>query len=124
MADFLLSWLLVPALLCVLSLGCGLLGAWAAERPGAPRGEPFPGVLILPIGFAAVVVIASLVTTWKATAPLAGVAPLAGAVAGLVVGRRRGVGRSRTTLAPSPRPGLSAAVAVAPGGGAGGLPRK
>src|SRR4051794_37830652 len=117
MADFLLSWLLVPALLCVLSLGCGLLVAWAAERTGAPRGERFPGVLILPIGFAAVVVIASLVTTWKATAPLAGVAPLAVAVAGLVVGRRRLVGWSRVSLARSVSPGLAAAMVFAAVGG-------
>jgi hypothetical protein len=89
MADFLLSWLLVPALLCVLSLGCGLIVAAIAERTGAPRGEPFPGLLLLPIGFAGVVVIASLLTTWKLTAPLAGVGPLAVAVVGLFVGRRR-----------------------------------
>src|SRR3954447_21012829 len=117
MADFLLSWLLVPALLCVLSLGCGLLVVWAAERTGAPRGEPFPGVLILPIGFAAVVVIASLVTTWKATAPLAGVAPLAVAVAGLVVGRRRILGPSRANLTRSVSPGIAAAIAFAAVGG-------
>src|SRR4051812_28753399 len=113
MADFLLSWLLVPALLCVLSLGCGLLGAWAAERPGAPRGEPFPGVLILPIGFAAVVVTASLVTTWKATAPLAGVAPLAVALAGLVAGRRPLGGWARASLARGLWPGIAGAMAFA-----------
>ena len=89
MADFLLCWLLVPALLCVLSLGCGLVVAAIAERTGAPRGEPFPGLLVLPIGFAGVIVIASLLTTWKLTAPLAGVGPLAVALAGLFVGRRR-----------------------------------
>src|SRR3954447_6586928 len=113
MADFLFSWLLVPALLCVLSMGCGLLVAWAAERTGAPRGEPFPGVLILPIGFAAVVVTASLVTTWKATAPLAGVAPLAVALAGLVAGRRRLGGWTRASLARGLWPGIAGAVAFA-----------
>src|SRR4051794_28858003 len=117
MADFLLSWVVVPALLCALSLGCGLLVAWAAERTGAPRGEPFPGVLILPIGFATVVVIASLVTTWKATAPLAGVAPLAVAAAGLVVGRRRLAGWSRASLAQAAWPGLAGAMAFAAVGG-------
>ena len=92
MADFLLSWLLVPALLCVLSLGCGLLVAAVAERTGTPRADPFPGLLVMPIGFAGVVVIASLLTTWKATAPLAGVGPLVVALVGLVVGRRRVAG--------------------------------
>jgi hypothetical protein len=92
MGDFLLSWLLVPALLCVLSLGCGLLVAWLASRTvtrSRPGAEPFPGALVLPVGFAATVVVASLLTTWNATAPLAGVGPLAVAIAGLVVGRPR-----------------------------------
>jgi hypothetical protein len=89
MADFLLSWLLVPALLCALSLGSGLVVAAIAQRGGAPRAEPFPGLLVMPIGFAGVVVIASLLTTWQATAPLAGVGPLAVALAGFVVGRQR-----------------------------------
>jgi hypothetical protein len=89
MGDFLLSWLLVPALLCVLSLGCGLLVGAIAERTGARRAEPFPGLLVMPVGFAAVIVLASLLTNWEATAPLAGVGPLAIAIAGLVVGRHR-----------------------------------
>lgn len=89
MADYLLSWLAVPALLCALSLGCGLLVAGIADRMGSSRGEAFPGLLVLPIGFAAVVVITSLLTTWKATAPLTGVAPAVIAFAGLVSGRRR-----------------------------------
>jgi hypothetical protein len=89
MADYLLSWLLVPALLCALSLGCGILVAQIAERTGAPRAEPFPGMLVLPVGFAALVVITSLLTTWKLTAPLTGVLPAVIAFAGLVTGRRR-----------------------------------
>jgi hypothetical protein len=92
MADFLLSWLLVPLVLCVLSLGCGLLVAEIATRTGAPRAEPFPGLLIAPIGFAAVVVLTSLLTTWELTAPLAGVGPLAVALAGFAVGRHRVAG--------------------------------
>ena len=107
MRDYLLSWLLVPALLCVLSLGCGLLVAWFASLGAASRrardADPFPGVLLLPVGFAGLVVIASLLTTWKATAPLAGVGPLAVALVGLVVGRRRLVGSwqaKRHALAP------------------------
>jgi hypothetical protein len=89
MADYLLSWLLVPALLSVLSLGCGLVVAQLADRTGSPRAEPFPGMLVLPVGFAAMVVITSLLTTWKLTAPLTGVVPVVVAVAGLVTGRRR-----------------------------------
>ena len=89
MDAFLLSWFLAPVLLCALSLGCGMLVAWAAERTGTPRGDAFPGVLVVPIGFALVVLIASLVTNWEATAPLAAVAPVVVAVIGFVVGRHR-----------------------------------
>jgi hypothetical protein len=89
MADYLLSWLLVPVVLCVVSLGCGLVVADLASRMGSPRADPFPGVLVVPIGFAALVVITSLMTTWKATAPLTGAAPAAVALVGLVLGRRR-----------------------------------
>lgn len=119
MSDFLLSWLLVPALLCVLSLGCGLLVAWLASRGRATAradAESFPGVLVLPIGFAAVVVVAALLTTWKATAPLAGVGPAVVAFAGLVVGRGRLVAwwaAKREALAPFVAAGLPwAAVAL------------
>jgi hypothetical protein len=57
MGDFLLAWLLVPIVLTAASLGCGLLIAHFAERTGgASRAEPFPGLLIAPVGFAAVVV--------------------------------------------------------------------
>src|SRR5688500_6780274 len=89
MGEFLQSWLLVPVVLCALSIGCGLLVAAAAERTGAPRGEPFPGALLMPVGFAAVVTLAAFVTTWKATAPLAGVLPAVVAAVGFVVGRGR-----------------------------------
>jgi hypothetical protein len=118
MGDFLLSWLLVPALLCVLSLGCGLLVASLASRGRAAQsgGEPFPGVLVLPVGFAAMVVVASLLTTWKATAPLAGVGPAVVALAGLVVGRHRLTGwwaAKRGAFAPFVAAGLPwAAVAL------------
>src|SRR4051812_46538009 len=89
MGVFVLSWLVAPLLLAVLSLGCGLLVAAAAERTGAPRGEPFPGLLILPTGFALLVVLTSLLTNWELTAPLAGVGPVLVALAGFVAGRRR-----------------------------------
>ena len=86
---FLLAWLLVPLLLTAVSLGCGLLVAFAAERTGAGPAVPFPGLLVVPIGFAAVVVIASLMTTLPATAPLTGVAVVVFALAGLALGRAR-----------------------------------
>lgn len=86
---FLLAWLLTPLLLCALSLGCGLLVASIAERTGAPGAEPFPAVLVVPTGFALVVVLASLLTNWELTAPLTGVGPLLVAVVGLVIGRQR-----------------------------------
>jgi hypothetical protein len=89
MAVFLLSWLAAPLLLGLLSLGCGLLVAAAAERTGTPRGEPFPALLIVPSGFALLVILASLLTNWQLTAPLTGVGPVVVALAGLVVGRRR-----------------------------------
>src|SRR3954447_4497842 len=89
MGVFLLSWLATPVLLAVLSLGSGLLVAALAERLGTPRGDAFPPILVVPIGFALLVVLASLLTNWQLTAPLSGVGPLVVALAGLVVGRQR-----------------------------------
>src|SRR4051794_7742139 len=87
MGDFLLSWLAVPALLSVLSLGAGLLVAAIASRGGG-REQPFPAVLAMPIGFAALVVLASLLTTWKATTSFSGPAAIVFALAGFIAGRR------------------------------------
>jgi hypothetical protein len=89
MGTFFLSWLVAPALLLVISMGCGMLVGRLAERTGTPRGDAFPGVLVVPVGFALCVLIASLVTNWEATAPLAGVAPVVVAIVGFVVGRQR-----------------------------------
>jgi hypothetical protein len=86
---FLLAWLATPLLLLALSLGCGLLAAAAAERTGTPRGDAFPAILVVPVGFALLVVVSSLLTNWEATAPLAGVGPVAVAIAGVGVGRAR-----------------------------------
>jgi hypothetical protein len=113
MGEFLLSWLLVPVLLCALSLGCGLLVA----RVSAPRREPFPGVLVVPLGFAAVVALAALLTTWKATAPLAGVGPAAVAAVGFYVGRdrlRAWWPERRSMLLPAVAAILPAGVVAAP----------
>jgi hypothetical protein len=89
MGVFLLSWLATPVLLAVLSLGGGLLVAALAERLGTPRGDAFPPILVVPIGFALLVVLSSLLTNWQLTAPLSGVGPLLVALAGLFVGRQR-----------------------------------
>ncbi|MEA2246861.1 MAG: hypothetical protein QOH46_1390, partial [Solirubrobacteraceae bacterium] len=99
------------------SLGCGIVVAQIADRTGSPRAEPFPGTLVLPVGFAAVVVIASLLTTWKTTAPLTGVAPAVVAVAGLVTGRHRIAGwwrARRSALWPLIAAAMPAASVAAP----------
>src|SRR4051795_7467845 len=93
MGVFLLSWLAAPVLLAVLSLGSGLIVAALAERTGTPRGDAFPPVLVVPIGFALLVILASLLTNSELTAPLSGVGPLVVALAGLFVGRHRLRGR-------------------------------
>jgi hypothetical protein len=76
------AWLLFPALLALLSLGLGLL----VERLG---GRPLPGALVIPTGFAAIIVIARAAMTWDLTAELGTPLVVIGAVAGLVLGRER-----------------------------------
>ena len=76
------AWLLFPALLALLSLGLGLL----VERLGGSR---LPGVLLIPTGLAALIVIARAAMSWDATAELATPLVIVGAVAGLVIGRAR-----------------------------------
>jgi hypothetical protein len=78
------SWVLFPLVLAGVGAGWGVL----AERLAGVR----VGVLLLPLGLAAALVVAALVTAWSAIAPAA--VPLVGlgAVAGLVLGwpsRRR-----------------------------------
>src|SRR4051794_41955356 len=115
MSDFLLAWVLVPVELSLLAVGCGLLVAAVASRTGAPRAEPFPALLVPPIGFALVVVVTALATTWETTAPLAGVAPAVLAVAGVVAGRARLAGWGR-------RRGPGGLPPVAPGAAPAGRP--
>jgi hypothetical protein len=76
------AWLLFPALLALLSLGLGLL----VERAGP---APLPGALLIPVGLAAIIVIARAAMTWDLTAELATPLVVAGALAGLVLGRPR-----------------------------------
>ena len=76
------AWLLFPAVLLAISLGCGLL----VDRVA---GVDLPGVLLVPTGFALVLVTARLVTDRDFTAELALPLILLLAVAGIVLGRKR-----------------------------------
>jgi hypothetical protein len=58
------SWVLFPLVFCVLALGCGLLVQRAA-------GRPLPGLLLLPLGYAGIVVASQLTTYWAGTTFLA-----------------------------------------------------
>lgn len=72
------SWLLFPLVLGLLSLGCGLL----LERAAGLR---FPRALLLPLGFAGIVVVALCTTTSSRTAHLTTPAVIALALAGLAL---------------------------------------
>ena len=87
MSTLIVPWVAFPLLLGALSLGCGLL----VERGAGLR---LTGALVLPVGFAALVVISLLVTMSDATAELTAPAVIAVAVAGLVAAR----GRSRPSV--------------------------
>jgi hypothetical protein len=76
------AWVLLPALLLVLSLGWGLAIDVAAARR-------LPGALLVPVGLAGVIVVARAVMTLDATAELGALIVAAGGVAGLVLGRDR-----------------------------------
>jgi hypothetical protein len=76
------AWILFPALLALLSLGWGLLVEWLSRAR-------LSGFLLLPVGFAAVIVVTRAAMWLDFTAELG--APLAavGAVAGLALGWKR-----------------------------------
>jgi hypothetical protein len=76
------SWLVFPLVLAALSFGLGLL----FERLAGIR---LPGVLLPPIGFAALIVVAEFATLTDATAELATPLAIVLAVAGFVVSPRR-----------------------------------
>jgi hypothetical protein len=76
MSTLLVPWLAFPAVLAVLSLGCGLL----LERVSGLR---LPGTLVLPAGLAVLSLVAQLATMTAATARLAVPAVVLVAVAGL-----------------------------------------
>lgn len=79
--SILICWVLFPALFCLLSLGCGLLVQWVSG--GAMR-----GVLLLPVGFATIVVASQVTTFFKATTVLATPLVVVLAVAGLALAAR------------------------------------
>ena len=78
----LVAWLLFPAVLTVLAIGCGLLVDLAA-------GGRLPLAVIPAVGFAAIVVVAGFLTLADATAELSVPAVVAIAIAGLAVGALR-----------------------------------
>lgn len=94
--DLLAAWLLYPLALGLIALGHGLL----LERAGGWR---MPGLLLLPVGFAALVAVSRLITSEGGLAGLALPALLVLTVAGLVLGRGR-------LLALRPDPWMTAAV--------------
>ncbi|MDQ3588463.1 MAG: hypothetical protein M3375_08975, partial [Actinomycetota bacterium] len=95
-----MSWVVAPALMLAVILGCGLL----VRRLG---GDSVPGAFVAPLGFAVVLVVSGVATSFDATSGLGGFAFLALAVVGLVLERRTIVSCLR-------RPGAAAwAVAAA-----------
>ena len=87
----LVCWALAPLLLVTLSIGCGAL----VELAG---GRPLPGSLLVPSGFAVIVVVCDVATSSPRTAPLAVPTVIALAVAGLLAGDRRRLRPSPWTL--------------------------
>jgi hypothetical protein len=82
----LLAWIVFPLVLALLCLGCGLL----VERVSGYR---LPGALLLPLGFALLIVEADLATMTGATAQLATPLAIALAIAGFGLTDRRLAGR-------------------------------
>jgi hypothetical protein len=76
-----ICWVLFPLLFCLLALGCGLLIRRIA-------GVPVRGVLLLPLGYATIVVASQVTTFFKATTVLATPLVVVLAVAGLLLGAR------------------------------------
>ena len=86
--SMILSWALFPLVLAALGLGWGALVEWAG-------GERDVGALAIPLGLAAAIVVAALLTISAATAPAAAPLVAAGGLAGLARAWRR------TKLAPA-----------------------
>jgi len=78
---FLLAWVVFPALMIVLSAGAGLVVRSAAGPTAVPS------LLVMPAGFALLVVVCGLLCVLAPLAPLAGPACVVVALVGLVLGR-------------------------------------
>src|SRR5687767_14121794 len=74
----LVCWIVFPAILGLLALGCGLLLERAA-------GIALPGALLLPAGVAVVVVVGSFTTMTDATAELTAPVVIVLAIAGIAL---------------------------------------
>jgi len=94
--SMILSWVLFPLVLSAVGLGWGSLVEWAA-------GERKVGVLAIPLGLAAAIVVAGIFTMFSFSAPAAAPAVTVGALIGLARAWRR------TSLAP---PAILAALGV------------
>jgi hypothetical protein len=103
MVTFLLSWLVFPLLVAVLSLGIGLMVRRVAALP------ELAGALLLPVGFAGVMTISGYTTQLDVTAELTGAAIAVVALAGFVVARRELLAMVRPARAWL-WPGLAAAL--------------
>ena len=78
----LLAWVAFPLVLALVGAGWGLLC-------GDLFGAPIDGPLVIPLGVAAVIVVAGLLTLWTAVAPATVVVVAVVAVIGLIRGRDR-----------------------------------
>lgn len=76
------AWVLFPVLVALLSLGWGLLVEWMSRAR-------LSGLLMLPVGLAAIIVVTRAAMWLDLTAELAAPLAVVGAVAGLVAGRER-----------------------------------
>jgi hypothetical protein len=105
-----MSWLVTPALMTAVFLGCGLL----VRRLG---GGSVPPIFVLPLGFALVLVVGGVATSLDVTSGLGGYAFLALAAAGLVLERRTllsFLGRPRAWIWPAAAAFAAFAVIAAP----------
>ena len=85
MIELIGSWIVFPAVLIVVCLGCGLLFDSGCARAGS---KPLPTALLPAVGLAAVIVLAQFLTLLDATAELATPLVVALAALGLLLGLR------------------------------------
>jgi hypothetical protein len=80
--SMIVSWVVVPLVFAAVGLGWGALVGWAG-------GQKQLGVLTIPLGLAAAIVVAALFTTFSFSAPAAAPVVVAGTLAGLLRAWRR-----------------------------------